>query len=408
MKSYSGNYLQEDDQTLIESILRDIARNILTTRSSPRLGLFDGLSGEILAAYCLQTFYPELIPQERLEAAIEHVQENSAALKNNLSFGSGLAGTGWLFEFLLSNEGTEGWSHFNDNTDKILQRATDSTDWKGDIELVIGLSGLTAYASRRLRAQRGGVLINNIIRILSDKAEWDGDKCCWATPSYSLFLSSSNADIPEYNLGLAHGVPSIVASILPIIDILDDHTLGRSLVRGGCNWLISAQQNQQAHSTYYGYHTNTFEPSRLGWCYGDLAIALTLARAGNSLNEPRFKEEAKNIALHAASRSPESAMVNDAGLCHGSSGLFLMFDLINRQGSHEYLRIARDFWLRNTLDRYRADGLEGLRAISFDPKSKEIVRNPSTTFLSGYSGIALALARNIGEPPIWGDALLLS
>jgi hypothetical protein len=140
----------------------------------------------------------------------------------------------------------------------------------------------------------------------------------------------------------------------------------------------------------------------LGWCYGDLTIALTLARVGQTLERQDLVDEAKRIGLHAAMRDENSAMVKDAGICHGSAGLMLIFQMLNEIIPMPEFEKASDYWFENTIVRFKENGLEGFYA----NKAGNLIEE--TGLLEGYSGVGLCLLARQGISPDWADALLLT
>lgn len=77
----------------------------------------------------------------------------------------------------------------------------------------------------------------------------------------------------------------------------------------------------------YPINSMTKRPSRLAWCYGDLGIGLSLWTAGKNLGIKSFQEEAYEVfdSLLKGKNAYENNVI-DAGICHGTSGVALLFN----------------------------------------------------------------------------------
>nr|WP_300976248.1 lanthionine synthetase LanC family protein [Alkalimonas sp.] len=336
---------------------------------------------------------------------LQQITSSVHLLGRNTTFGYGLAGYGWLLELLLAEQADDYDPDFNQEIEDFLLADIRRHDtWAGDIEFVLGLSGVAAFAARRCRNHKKSELYFAIVDAFSKIAMYESKTaCCWSTPAHSLYRFDKNhPEKPEYNLGLAHGVPAVICALLPAIEHSDRNLQARKLVSDGCNWLVSQTLSANPERSFFSHCSGEQHPSRLGWCYGDLTIALTLARAGAALERPDLTSFARTVAIHAASRDAKSAMVVDAGLCHGSAGLMLIFQLLNNIIPDPALAKASDYWCEHTLRRYREDGIPGLYAF----KSGDYVMEHG--LLEGLSGIGLCLLANQGVAPDWADAFLLA
>jgi lantibiotic modifying enzyme len=216
-------------------------------------------------------------------------------------------------------------------------------------------------------------------------------------------MNTDQIERPEYNLGLAHGVPGIISAILPALTIPALSNRAQKLLKQSCDWLLMQQLTIKEESFFSSY-VNDPLPSRLGWCYGDLTIALTLARVGNALKIPQYLTQAEEMALHSAKRCEKSAGIDDAGVCHGSAGLSLIFQLLNKEIPSIKLEQASIKWLDFTLKLYNEKGMEGL----YKPSPQRGNRNESKGFLTGYSGVGLCLISLLNGDTEWTECLSLS
>jgi len=371
-------------------------RNLSLLTGSPGPLLFHWYAAK--AGFCV-------IDTNKFQQDLANITSSAHFLGRNTTFGYGLAGYGWLLELLLSEQDDDYDPVFNQEIENFLIADIRRHDkWSGDIEFVLGLSGVAAFAARRYQNHKKSELYLAIVDAFEKIAIYETDSACsWSTPAHSLYrFDKTHPEKPEYNLGLAHGVPAVICALLPAIEHSEINLQAKKLVSDACNWLISQALSINPERSFFSHCSGDHHPSRLGWCYGDLTIALTLARAGKALARPDLTSFAQRVAIHAASRDAKDAMVVDAGLCHGSAGLMLIFQLLNTLIPHPALARASNHWCEHTLKRYRENGIQGLYAY----KSGQYVLEYG--LLEGLSGIGLCLLANQGVSPDWADAFLLA
>lgn len=397
-----------NQQRLTNQAIQDIAHYLIKQDiQSLQPGLVSGLAGHILFLWYFRKVSQDAESEQALEQALDLLEKKTGMVLQDCSASYGVSGIAWLYELLLAEQDDGYTAEFNANTDRIIQQMLSVADWPGEIEYVLGLSGVSIYARRRMAQANKVELYATLVRHFSTLAQPVAEQqCCWPTPADSGYRFYPQSNEPELNLGLAHGIPSIIAALIPACQHPILATEARRLVLHGCNWLLAQRQAVAETGSYFGYLASTQRNSRLGWCYGDLAIALTLARAGIALDHAPFSEVAKEIALHAAGRDVASAQIRDAGLCHGSAGLMLMFSLLHRIFPEPKLLAAKLFWKNDTLTRYEQQGLEGFNA--FRNTEQGAIYIPESGMLNGYAGIGLCLLAELEIEPYWADALLLT
>lgn len=300
-----------------------------------------------------------------------------------------LPGVAWLLELLLQQSGYD--AEFNRSYNQQLQQLLSELEhWPGEIELTLGLAGLAVFVRRRAMADPDAVrTYQHILRLCAGLAvSPQPGQAYWPTAVGSFFRKDSTL-VTEVNLGLAHGMPAVLATIIPAVSIPSLSSQASELLSAGCQWLLQ-QQLPQAESCF-PYRAGTGADSRLGWCYGDLSLALLLARAGQVLQNAALLKEARRIALHAAARQQQSARVTDAALCHGSAGLMLQFRLLQQFFPDPALAEAACYWRQLTLQ---------LLPVAIEQLESGL--------LNGTAGIGLALLVELGADTVWTEALLLS
>lgn len=388
--------LSESDSCTINNIKNELADKVISVTHAD-LGLLDGVAGNLIFIYKLALFN-DSDSYEVFSREFDNLINKIGTRELNLSLNNGYSGIGWAVEYFNQKQ-QEYDSDFCEVFDNILINSTHK-EWEGEIEALFGLAGIAVYASRRMKQKQAFELYNNVIDLFTNLAiSHSENTISWLNPKGSLFNSEDG--VAEYNLGLAHGVPGIISSLIPALESKELTPKVTPLIVGACNWLIENKMPEVPGVCQFSYNTKKPVPARLGWCYGDLTIALTFVRAGKALKIPAYIDFAKELAVQASRRTNDDELVKDAGICHGTVGLALIFSILYKEFLEESLLQASYYWLQQTIRLYEANGLEGLNCF-FGGEYIE-----KTGLLTGYSGIGLALISIVENDYDWCDCLLM-
>ncbi|HEX4887397.1 MAG TPA: lanthionine synthetase LanC family protein [Luteibaculaceae bacterium] len=272
------------------------------------------------------------------------------------------------------------------------------------------LYGATGILHSFLSFQRSGHIAKQIIdcyvsSLLNNKIYFNGG---FALEDYYYRIREGKSAV---NMGLAHGLPSIIKLLLEIQQIpgyKNRKDIG-VLITGLCDFLIySSIENKKISN--YGIYWNLDHPqlessSRLGWCYGDLGIGLILYQAGIFLNDGKYVDHAlKILTATTYRRSKEDTQVGDAGLCHGSAGIMHIYNKLWMMSGELIFKNARDFWLSEVLNFTTDNGIE--KFLKYNPIKK--VWENDVGFLEGSSGVGLALLSYVTNDVCWDYTLMLN
>src|SRR3954454_4543505 len=281
--------------------------------------------------------------------------------------------------------------------------------WRGTYDLVGGLVGMGIYALER--APQGTELLELVVARLRDRAERDNGSATWFTPQSELHVSVQPR-VPHgyYNLGMAHGVPGVVAVLAAALDAGVEEA--GPLLDATVNW-IASETLEGGPSLWPFYVGDGVEvgPSRLAWCYGDPGVTVALLGAGAARGREDWIELAGRAIDKMHARAYETAGVTGASLCHGTAGLaHLCARLHTATGRPELADMARH-WTAETLAlrTYDEGDLGGYSV--WDPLDPDEVGGDvqGPGFLAGIAGVALALAAGASDrPPDWDRSLLVS
>jgi lantibiotic modifying enzyme len=343
------------------------------------------------------------------ERCLEQAAQTIATTDQPASLYGGFAGVAWATSHLESREG--GSADSSEGIDQALLGLLDRSPWRYDYDLVSGLVGFGVYALERLPRPRATELLDRVVDRLEETAERSEQGITWFRPP-ELLPPWQREQCPDgcYDLGLAHGVPGVIAFLGGAANTSRTRKTARGLLDDSVRWLLAQKLAGESGSAFPMRVGNgqRAEPSRLAWCYGDPGIAAALLCAATSTGEVAWQGEALAIARRAAERPPAQAGVRDAGLCHGAAGLGHLFNRMFQATGDEKLREAARFWLGRALDmRQERGGVAGYRPYRPDNTPHQIDRDYG--ILEGAAGIALALLAAVSRiEPEWDRMLLLS
>lgn len=329
---------------------------------------------------------------------------------------TGIAGMGWILEHLKAHDFIE-----VDANDRLAELdaylyavMTDNLSHK-DYDFLHGGIGYGYYFLKRYQhtksndlKQRYSDYLSASVTYLSNFAETDGETVKWTS-------ADKVSGEKRYNLGLSHGIPSIVNYLSRLYVFEDFKSKTEKMLRGAIHYMLSIQSHNLNDFSLFpnwvkkGKNQNTREKSRLAWCYGDLGIGVSLWKASKALDDPVLGDTALTILKHAAGRtSPEHSLVIDAGICHGSYGNAQIFNRMFKETGIPEFKKAALFWISDGLKKatYK-DGYAGYKRWNGIKKTW----TPELSVLEGISGIGLAIISYLSQNKDmlnWDECLMIS
>lgn len=337
---------------------------------------------------------------------LDRAADAAATLRMSSSLYLGFPGIAWSASHLAGRLFTEE-EDGNREVDEILLRSLALGPWEGTYDLFNGLVGLGVYALERLPRPSAVRCLEAVVAALAGRAE--------PTPEGVTFFSPMSTLNPKYHqvfpqgayiLGMAQGVPGVVALLGAACQAGIATDAARPLLEATVSWLLAREMPPDSDYRFPHFHFPGSEPyrSRIAWCFGDLGIAAGLLLAARGAGEPAWESAARRIALAAAARPLATSAVPDAGLCHGAAGVGHVFNrLYQATGEVELGRAAR-CWFERALGRREPGlGIAGFRMAA----EGAWVDEPG--FLVGATGIGLALLAAVSHvEPAWDRVLLIS
>ncbi len=341
---------------------------------------------------------------------LEQATDALAAQPSWISLYAGFSGVAWAGEHLGSFLFEPGGDDPNEDVDETLHALLSQGQWGGDYDLIRGLVGLGVYALERLPNPVAAETLERIVAHLANSAERRPDGATWWTdPRWLPPEDAANHPHGYYNLGVAHGVPGVIALLGAACAAGLGSKLVRDVLADAVAWVLAQRQSVDGVTLFPLWVENDTPPakSRLAWCYGDAGVAAALFWAGRHVGEPAWEGAALEIALRAAEQAPEQTGVVDAGLCHGAAGLGHLFNRLAQASANDRLAVAARFWFDLALAMRRpGQGVGGYQAWGPAPGGG-LAWWDDATFLTGSAGIGLSLlAATTDVEPRWDRVLL--
>ncbi|MFN2166537.1 MAG: lanthionine synthetase C family protein [Anaerolineae bacterium] len=350
--------------------------------------------------------------EEAAAALFEQAVDALATTTMGPALHDGIAGVAWSAAHLEGRLFEPDETGATEAVDLALSKLVCQGPWLGHYDLISGLVGFGVYFLERLPLETAARNLECVVERLGELAEHRSSGVTWRTPP-ELLPASQRELYPRgyYNLGVAHGVPGVVALLGEVCEANIAVARARPLLDGAVEWLMKQGRPAEATSWFPPWVAPGAEPgpARLGWCYGDLGIAAALLSAARRLNERRWEQYALELAHATARRRATDTTVKDACLCHGAAGVGHLFNRLFQATGAPGLKEAALYWYERSFT-YRkiGGGIAGYRTHRPGAGAGGAwVEDPG--FLTGAAGVALAqLAATCCTEPDWDRLLLAS
>ncbi|WP_367866700.1 lanthionine synthetase C family protein [Pedobacter sp. WC2423] len=380
-----------------------------TDDTENNIGLYMGMSGSCLLLSLNYLTSGNEIYYEKLGSLLNKINDFINENPNpDPSFSSGLAGWGWLIEYMSQKGilGTEADLLLSD-VDIYLSSRMKAMLLKHNLDQLNGALGIGRYFMKR--GKKDEVL--TLLTYLEQHKIESGDEIKWRRENWR------KAGTYFYDFSLAHGVTGIIQFLISCFRNNIEKERCSYLIAGGARFLIHNRQPFEEAGSFFpgiinfedyqaGVHKNA--QSRLAWCYGDLTIFYILLDAADVLEDEELRELAiAGLLKNTLRTSFEETSVIDAGFCHGASGIIHVFNKIWRKTNIENFLRSSEFWLEQTLayssGKPAEEGYEFLVG-NFEERSLK----SCSTLLEGSTGVALAYLSYLNpEISDWDESMLL-
>ncbi|MFB6456639.1 lanthionine synthetase C family protein [Chitinophaga sp. Hz27] len=404
-----------ENKRMAAEILERISKELDEFSSTAEYpGLLGGYSGAAL----FYAYYYQLTGQEAyLDKTYDIIQRSLEAISSMSLDGShcnGLSGISWQL-LHLAECGYIEQADLDETFAEIdiaLSEFMDADMNQQHIDFLHQGLGAALYFLKRLPDPNAKRQLEKLVLSLHTQAHQLPQGIAWKDFFSTTATSEDNQHRNLYNLGLAHGNPAIISILARIYENGIARDMIAPMVTNAINWLMSARNKDReaGHSLFPVLVddqaiTAGDVNSRLGWCYGDLGIAVSLKDAGARMQKPEWTTYAyeifNNIAAH---RNQENGIVHDACLCHGSAGIAIILQQAAILQKDPVLLANADTWHQHTIGHSKwSDGAAGYKYYQH-PEFQA-----SYNMLEGISGIGLSLISFVNPEirPGWAEAMLM-
>jgi hypothetical protein len=379
--------------------------SVLRPCDSP--GLYEGNAGFALYYGYSGKYSGDVGQKDLCSRYMEACMESIADCPSLSSFGSGFTGIGWTFAHLVNRKMLEADAdEYLSAVDQPVFTASELHLKAGNYDFMHGGLGAALYFLERLPNPRAAEYLEKIVRLVDRIALKGKDGIKWG--SEFPVTENQTTGLRSFNLGLSHGIPSIIRILVYIYEKGILQSQCRELIEGGIYWILRQSLPVNNYSRYPTAIVPGMEPlaSRTAWCYGDAGIASTLFFAGRALRQPDWEWAGISLMREVAKRKdPAVTFVKDSGICHGAAGLAHFFYIFNHYAPCREFQQAEEFWKDQILFFGAKDfGLAGYK--KWQPGSLGGPKSASG-LLEGVAGIALVLAEHLPEMCTGWDRCLL-
>ncbi|MGN7820015.1 lanthionine synthetase LanC family protein [Chitinophaga sp. 22536] len=389
--------------------IRDIIAASVRYGAPPDYGAMSTSSGYLLFLLNYAKVFNDESMEEKAYELLDHLLSRKKVYREEIpgtiSFCSGVLGTAWVLLHARNRDFIDFDDDILDDLDPVAMNFIEHTMKKGNYDFLHGAGGGIYYLMQKRKTPATLQLLKKAVQLLLDQSIIrDG---CQYWESYDVLEERKDANV--INLGLSHGMPSIIA-ILSKLYVWDPefYFLGDVIRRVVA--AVRFGRNDENAGSIYPYAKNiqlaASDTSRIAWCYGDMGIAVSLWQAGEAMDEDDFRQEAVFLLEQISARSTEDTSVNDGALCHGTAGSsHILRTYAAICGSREMSKAA-DFWLEKTLEYlHPVEGLLTARA-KWDAQKGYV---NCFSLLEGLSGIGLALLSAYSPERLhWDETLIIS
>ena len=387
----------------IHQIAEQLFKKIEDQRIGSKLGLFDGRFGILLFLAHYMRQFNNQTHQSTYDMFCENCFDELISNEITHSYCSGLSGIFSCLKFANINDFLKvDYSDVQNAYEEILYNSMVYEFHLGHYDVLHGALGTALYFAND--AHFAGVAV----KWLEENAVQKADIMKW--PS----IIDEESKKKGYNICLSHGISSIIYVLCKIYNegLLTNRV--EALIKGAVSYILSQELNPLEFGNFFPSQSTDNDckiyTSRLAWCYGDLGIAISLWFAGKTLNNISWQNKANEVMLFNSSRREiMRSGVKDAGLCHGSAGIAMMFQYMHEQTEDNIFADTSKHWMKVTLDFAKfTDGLAGYK--TYDPREKNGWRD-EICLLDGIAGTGLMLLTAVDantSTASWTNLFMLS
>lgn len=403
----------QDITSVLESTLEHQYKNLPDTNMPgsyhQTYQLAEGAAG--LAVFFAYMEAAGLAPRAR-EFALEYLSfavESLATQAMSPPLYSGFTGIAWAVQHVCGvlKEPVDDLSEI----DSAVETYLGHTPWKEEYDLISGLVGLGVYCLERPQSETIRSSLELIVSRLEELSVPADGGITWFTAP-EMLIAQQREHYPQgyYNLGVAHGVPGVIALLARCHAAGISPEKTRAMLESTVHWFLQQRLPAGNNSCFPTFYIPDQPPDdcRLAWCYGDAGIAATLLIAARCMGNSSWEQTALEIARHSARRDPQTSGVQDVCFCHGSAGLAHIFNRFYQATREDIFATAARYWLQRSLQfQQPGTGAAGFTVVTGDEHMNVIVAG-RFGMIEGIAGVGLTLLAALTPiEPSWDRIFLV-
>lgn len=392
----------------IESKLNTIFNALESSQISTTSSLMGGNMGISL----FLSYYSSFTGQDKVrEAFNNHFDNLLSEVCNgifNPSFANGISGILYGISMMNENKLSDiDISHINKYYSLYLYNHMKAQIKVGNYDFLHGALGPVLYFLK-LNDNVSRERLRVFLELLENSAAYKSDNIIFWT-SKEFRTEKSIID-----LSLSHGISSIIIILTKIFERNIEIQKCSELINKSIAYLLEQQLNHTKYGVFFPSYTyvdsinQTYLPSRLAWCYGDLGIAIALWNAGTALKKIEWVNKAIEIFYFSSYRKKtDNTGVIDSCVCHGSAGLAQIFRRIYILTGEKQYKDTSEYWIQKTVD------MAIYKTYLADYRFWQGTQNgwqSAISLLEGISGVGLSLLAYIADDAFyskWEEILLI-
>lgn len=379
--------------------------SLISAHAPTKGGLLSGALGLALYHYTVYKVSGKHQDAEKTVGLIESILADTNEGKGRLvgtSLGSGTAGLGYVLT-ILQQDGLIAL----DLDDKLaaldlhlFQTALQQINSLDAVDFLHGAMGVVHYFTLRLPSKTIHDYLTQLIEAFCKHAMVEPEGIWFRN------MVHVGKDEDRIDLGLSHGLCGFLLVLIAAAEKGIDLPVIRNTVEDGTNFIMHYKKEVdflKDDFTFYPsyiYAKNKAQlvyPKSMGWCYGDLNMALLFIRAGQFLEYPGWVKFGNTIGTATFMRKTIADIdASDTHFCHGTSGVAQFYKHLYQLTGVDVYKTAWHYWINETLQLLPAELELGLY------KGKE------GNLLEGLPGISLVLLSYLSNHDLlWSKALLI-
>lgn len=379
-------------QTLFDKIILRLISEISTSDHT----LINGKSGILIALSYYYSYHLNKKIERTVNEGIQHCINDlledieSKPMDGSLAFGlSGISYSLNVAKELGQDKKIN--SEWFEALNEIIIASFENDLKMREYDLLRGASGIVNYL---LKHNYNKDYFNEYINSLNKNAVWiTNESCYWIFYSYN-----EEKKILEYrediiNLGLAHGISSIISLLSELYSKGLNKVICYKLINGAINYLktVESINSISLFSGIIYQGINKQNTSRLGWCYGDLSVGISILKAGILCKDASWVQYGNKICLNSTKRTFQDAGLEEHGICHGFLGAMHFYNRLYKETGDSAFLTKKEYWYNIGMSE-RIFNIDSLGFFQTELNSGNVDKFTTNGLLQGLSGVFLCLA----------------